>query len=68
MANIYREVSPTTIYMNFNANLAVATTSFWIYLVQRRVIIDYQKVIIDYWFKNWVKYDPDELIIDYPKW
>jgi len=28
MANIYREMSPTAIYMNFNANLAVATTSF----------------------------------------
>jgi len=27
----YREVSPTTIYTYFNANLAVATTSFWIY-------------------------------------
>jgi len=56
MANIYREVSPTAIYMNFNANLVVATTSFWIYLVQRRVIIDYQKVIINYWFKIWEKY------------
>jgi len=56
MANIYREVSPTAIYTNFNANPVVATASFWIYLVQRRVIIDYQKVIIDYWFKNWVKY------------
>jgi len=56
MANIYREVSPTAIYTNFNANPVVATASFWIYLVQRRVITDYQKVIIDYWFKNWVKY------------
>jgi len=56
MADIYREVSPTAIYTHFNANLAVATTSFWIYLVQRRVIINYLKVIIDYCFKNWVKY------------
>jgi len=52
MADIYIEVSPTAIYTHFNANLAVTTTSFWNYLVQRRVIIDYQKVIIDYCFKN----------------
>jgi len=28
MANIYREESPTTIYTRFDANLAVATSSF----------------------------------------
>jgi len=28
MASIYREESPTAIYTHFNANLAVATTSF----------------------------------------
>ena len=57
MAKIYREESPTAIYTWFDANLAVATTSFWIYLVQWRVIIDYPKVIIDYWFMNWAKYE-----------
>ena len=57
MAKIYRAESPTVIYTWFDANLVVATASFWIYLVQRRVIIDFPKVIIDYWFMNWAKYE-----------
>jgi len=28
MANVYREETPTAIYTRFDANLAVATTSF----------------------------------------
>jgi len=57
MANIYREMTLTAIYTRFDANLAVVTASFCNLLVQRRVIIDYSKMIIDYWFMNWAKYE-----------
>ena len=57
MADICRGMSPTAIYTHFNANITVTTANFWNFLVQRRVIIDYQKVIIDYCFKGCVKYE-----------
>jgi len=44
-------------YTDFNANLVVTTGSFWNILVQRPMIVDYLKVIIDYCFKTWILRD-----------